>query len=202
MLDVGGRNQFDVGQAGLGGRQPAERVDQAPSAVSACAAAQSDDDPARACLQCRVDQLAHPRAVRFARRLHRGPIGQQSQPAGLGAFDVRRVRCGVEHPLCGDLIGEWARHPNRTTVAESAGQDVDEARAPVGLWGEGEHVAGTAAPPAGCDGPCGLHRGEAVAKAVGGDQHPQRPARHSSRVCRRNRRCMPGSAHTEVTWVT
>ena len=80
---------------------------------------------------------------------------------------------GVEHPVGVDLGGQRAAEAHGAPLAEPAGQHVDESRPAVGLRGQRQLVVRPGPPPAVGDRLGGLHRGEAVAVAVGGDQHAE-----------------------------
>ena len=97
---------------------------------------------------------------------------KQRQPAGLRALDVGGPGRGrVEHPLRGHLFGQRAAHAKGVRLTEPACQHTDEAGSTVGLRGKRQFVVGAAAAPACRDRFGGLDRRQAVAVAVGRDQH-------------------------------
>jgi hypothetical protein len=172
VLDVGGGDQLNIVQQLAAGTQATELLDHAAAAVGAAAAAQPDDDPPAARPHRGGDQLPHSPAVRGQRGLHRRWTAHQGQPAGLRALDVGGPgRGGVEYPLGGHLRGQRAAHLNGVHLAEPACQHADEAGPAVGLRGQRQLIVAAAAAPAARDGLGGLNRREAVAEAVGGDQH-------------------------------
>ena len=84
-------------------------------------------------------------------------------PARSGRAPTRRSTSSVSGPLTG----------RRVQPAEPTGQHADEAGAAVGLRRKGQRVVGAGRSPARRDGLGGLDRGQAVAEAVGRDQHTQ-----------------------------
>ncbi len=186
MFDVGGRDQLDVGQqvASLG--QAAESLDHARGRrrCTSCRPVRRRSRPrppsTAAAISC-----SDPSAVRGQRGLDGRRTAEQRQPAGLRALDVGRARLGVvEHPVGVDVVGQRAADPRVRRSPSAAGQHVDEARSAVGLRGQRQLVVRPGPAPAVGDGLGGLHRGEAVAVAVGGDQHAEAVrAGHSSRLC-------------------
>ena len=199
MLDVGGRDELDRSQPGAGGRRhAAECVDHAAATVGTGAAAQPDHDARGARRQRGVDQLADAAAVRVDRGLTRRASAEQSHPAPW-AHSTYAVSTPRRTPT--------ARSPRRTTARWSgrASSFADRLAStstkpgPRRIAGRGRLVARPAAPPPVGDGLGRFDGGQAVAEAVGGDQHAQRLA-HSPTVGPWGRRCMSGRAETEVTW--
>ena len=185
MLDVGGGDQLDAGQQRASSSQAAEGLDHALAAVCAGAAPEADDDSARTRRHRGRDQLAHAPAVRGQRGLDSGRAAEQRQPAGLRALDVGRAGiAAVEYPVGIHVVGQRTAHPHRAPLADASGEHVDESGSAVGLRGQRQLVGRPGPAPALGDRLGGLHRGEAVAEAVGGDEHAEAVrAGHHSRLC-------------------
>ena len=168
MLDVGGGDQFDPGQAAPGLLQPAERLDQPAPAVGAGAAAQAHHYGAGPVPQSGVDELAHPCCARRARSPPSAarPAAPGRRPARIrytrstsaGRAPTRRrpLRPAGRTPGC--AAGRRAGRPAHRRSPD-----------PVGLRGQAELVAGTCPLPADRDGLGGLDGGQAVAETVGCD---------------------------------
>ena len=88
MFDVGCRHQPNPGQPVPGGRQTAECVDHALSAVGAGAAAEAHNHVAGTGPKSGIDQFADSSAVRFDGGLRGGRSAQLRQSAGLGGLQV------------------------------------------------------------------------------------------------------------------
>ena len=185
MLDVGGRDQIHIGQLLACGVHPAERLDHAAPAVGAGAAAQPYHYSDRTGGHCGRDELPDPPAVRRHRGLRGRRSAEQRQPAGLRALDVCGARVGVvEHPVGVHLGGQRAADTQRAPLTEATREDVDESRSAIGLRGKGQFVVRPGLVPPIGDRLCGLDRGEAVAEAVGRDQHAEAVRTgHLSRLC-------------------
>ena len=172
VFDVGGGDQLDIGQqlaAWLLSR-PSSSIMPRPPSVQLLPPSPTTIRPApastAAAISCPTPRLCAASAVCT---VGGRPAGPARRPA--------RTRCrrsGARPgrvPTARHLLGQRAAHPQGVHLAEPAGQHADEAGPAVGLRGQRQLIVGAAAAPAARDGLGGLDRREAVAVAVGGDQH-------------------------------
>jgi hypothetical protein len=166
-------DQLHAGKPSASRVEAAEFFDQSPTAVGARGTAQSDDDARGARLRRRRDELADSPAVRreCCPRCRRSP--QRGYSARLRAFQICGCGLEIQHPLGPHVVGQRAVHLQIPPFSQPTGQYIDEAWAAVRLRSDGELVARAHPFPARRDRGSRLDRGQAVAVAIGGDQHPQ-----------------------------